>query len=134
MKVLRLRFWANEEESGKSGTWVLSRTGPINFFKERFAQIRPVLRETQGSLNTIFSDLLLRLSSKSQLQSQIRLALVEILLEMYFLVDQVDWEQSNIVMGDYICYLISLPSNYKRRACIMYWETIEQWMIIEFSL
>ena len=89
MAVLRLRFWANEEENGKSGTWVLSRTGPINYFEERFSQIRPVLRDTQGSLNMIFSVLLLRLSSKSQLQSQIRLALVERLLEMYFLVDQV---------------------------------------------
>ena len=63
--------------------------GPINFIEEQFAQIQLVLRETQGSLSTIFSDLLLRPSSKSQLQSQIRLAFVEILLEMYFLVDQV---------------------------------------------
>ena len=52
-------------------------------------RIRLVLRETQGSLSMIFSDLLLRLSSKSQLQSQIRLALVERLLKMYFLDDQV---------------------------------------------
>ena len=88
MIVLRLRFWENEEEYGKSETWVLSKTGPINFSKERFAQIRPVLRETQGSLSMIFSNLLLRPSSKSPLQSQIRLALVERLLEIYFLVDK----------------------------------------------
>ena len=89
MTVLRLRFWANEEESGKYGTWVLSRTDPINFKEEHFAQIRPVLRETQGSLSTIFLALLLLSSSKSQLQSQIRLALVERWMEIYFQVDQV---------------------------------------------
>ena len=90
MTVLWLRFWANEEESRKSRTWVLSRTDQINFFKEWFAQIWPVLREMQGSLSTIFSDLLLRPSSKlSQLQIQIRLGFVEILMEIYFLVDQV---------------------------------------------
>ena len=89
MTVLRLRFGTNEDESGKSVTWVLSRTNQINFSKEWFAQIWPLLRETQGSLSTIFSDLLLRSSSKlSQLQIQIRLILVEILMEIYFLVDQ----------------------------------------------
>ena len=88
--VLRLRFWANEEESRKSGTWVLSRTDQINLFEEWFVQIRPVLREMQGSLRKILSDLLLRQSSKlSQLQIQIRLGFVEILMEIYFLVDQV---------------------------------------------
>ena len=51
-------------------------------------QIRPILRETQGSLSTIFLDLLLWSSSKSQVQSQIRLALVERWMEIYFLVDQ----------------------------------------------
>ena len=56
--------------------------------KEEFAQIQLVLRETQGSLSTIFSDLLLRPSSKSQLQSQIRLALVERWMEIYLLVYQ----------------------------------------------
>ena len=61
----------------------------LTFLNEQFAQIRPVLRETQGYLSMIFSDLLLRSSSKSQLQSQICLDLVEILLEIYFLVDQV---------------------------------------------
>ena len=89
MTVLQLRFWENEEESGKSGTWVLSIMGPINFRKELFAQIRPISSNGQGFLNTIFSVMLLRPSSKSQLESQIRLALVEGLLEMYFLVDQV---------------------------------------------
>ena len=87
MTVLRLRFWENEE--GKYGTWVLSRTGPINSIRERFAQIRPVLRETQGSPSIIFSYFLLRPSSKSQLQRQIRLALVERWMEIYFQVDQV---------------------------------------------
>ena len=85
MTVLRLRFWENEEEYGKFETWVFSKTGPINFKQERFAQIQPVLRETQGSLSMIFIDLLLQSSSKSQLQSQIRLALVERLLKMYFM-------------------------------------------------
>ena len=62
----------------------------LTFFKEWFAQIQPVLREIEGSWSMIFSDLLLRSSSKlSQLQIQIRLAFVEILLEIYFLVDQV---------------------------------------------
>ena len=61
----------------------------LPLIKERFAQIRPVLRETQDYLSTIFSDLLLQPSSKSQLQSQIRLALVERLLKMYFMDDQV---------------------------------------------
>ena len=87
--VLRLIFWANGEWSGKSETWVLSKTDRINFIWEWFAQIRHVLRETEGSLSTIFSDLLLRPSSKlSQLQIQIRLALVERWMEIYFLVDQ----------------------------------------------
>ena len=81
MTVLRLRFWANEEESGKSGTWVLSRTNQINFTLERFSQIRPLLRETQNYLSTIFLDLLLRSSSKlSQLQIQIRLVVVELFI------------------------------------------------------
>ena len=114
MIVLRLRFFSNEEESKKFGTWVLSRTGPTNFINEWFAQIRHVLRETQGYLSMIFSDLLLQPSSKSQLQSQIRLALVERLLEIYFMV-------YHIVVEDYICYLISPPSDYKRRTCIVYW-------------
>ena len=87
----------------------------LTFKNEWFVQIRPILRDTQGSLNTIFSVLLLRPSSKSELQSQIRLALVERMLEIYFMVD-------HIVMEDYICYLISPPSDYKRRTCIVYWE------------
>ena len=45
---------SNEEEFGKYGTWVLSRTDPINFSIEWFAQIRFVLREMQGSLSTSF--------------------------------------------------------------------------------
>ena len=35
-QFLRLRFWANEDEFGKSGTWVLSRTGPIIFITTVF--------------------------------------------------------------------------------------------------
>jgi len=50
---------------------------PVNFIEEWFAQIRLLLRETQGSLSMIFSDLLLQPSSKSQLRSQIHLALVD---------------------------------------------------------
>ena len=85
-----MRLWANEEESRKSGTWVLSRTDQINYCKEWFAQIRHVFREMQGSLSTFFLDLLLRPSSKlSQLQIQIQLGFVERLMEIYFLVDQV---------------------------------------------
>ena len=81
MTILRLIFWANGEEFGKSRTWVLSKTERINFIKERFAQIWPVLREMEGSLSTIILDLLLRPSSKlSQLQIQIRPIPVEWLM------------------------------------------------------
>ena len=86
---MQLRFWANEEEYGKSGTWVLSRIGQINFMQEQFAQIRPVLREKHSYLSMIFLDFLLQPSSKlSQLQIQIRLAVVERWMEIYFVVDQ----------------------------------------------
>ena len=61
----------------------------LTLVTELFFQIWTVLRETQGSLSMIFSDLLLRPSSKSQMQGQIRIALVERLLKMYFLDDQV---------------------------------------------
>ena len=77
MTILHWTFQVNGEESGKFGTWVLSRTDPINLSEEWFAQIRLVLRERQGSLSTIFLDLQLRSSSKSQLQTQIRLVFVE---------------------------------------------------------
>ena len=62
----------------------------LNLGKERFAKIQPVLREMQGYLRIIFLDLLLWPSSKlSQLQIQIQLSLVEIFIEIYFLLDQV---------------------------------------------
>jgi hypothetical protein len=53
------------------------QNGPNYLHIKPFAQIRPVQGDTQGSLSTIFSDLQLRPSSKSQLQSQIRLVLVD---------------------------------------------------------
>ena len=56
MTILRLTFWANGEESQKSGTCILSRTDRIKFSKEWFAHIRHVLREMEGSLNMIFSE------------------------------------------------------------------------------
>ena len=39
MTVLHWTVWENGEESGKSETWVLSRTDQINFLKEFFSQI-----------------------------------------------------------------------------------------------
>lgn len=53
------------------------QNGPNYLPEEQIAQIRLVQGETQGSLSTIFSDLQLRPSSKSQLQTQIRLVFVE---------------------------------------------------------
>ena len=108
MIALQLIFWENGEESGKSGTWVLSRTDCINFFKERFAQIWPVLRETEGSLGTIFSDLLLRPSSKlSQLQIQIRLVPIERLMEISFLADQAIGTIQYCYEGSYLLFNFS---------------------------
>ena len=36
----------------------------------------------------------------------------------------IGWEKFNFVMRDHIYYLISPLSDYKRRACIMYWKTM----------
>ena len=119
MTILRLIFWADGEESGKSGTWVLSRTDRINFSEKWFSQIRPVLTETEGSLSMIFLDWHLRSSSKlSQLQIQIRLVPVEWLMERYFRYDLADqlvvknpillWES----FCNHLCWNFSLLSVY----------------------
>ena len=119
MTVFRLRFWVNGEEFGKFKTWVLSKTDQINFRKEWFAQIRPVLRETKVYLSTIFSDLLLRSSSKlSQLQIQIWHVPVEWFMEIYpryDLADQLVEDNPNLLWESFFNYLycnFSLRSAY----------------------
>ena len=58
MTVLHWMFWENGEESGNSGTWVLSKTDQISFVMRSFPKIQSVLREIKDSLKMIFSDLL----------------------------------------------------------------------------
>ena len=100
MTVFHWTYWENGEEYGKYETWVLSKMGRLNFFIEQFAKIWPVLRETEGSLRTIFPDSLLWPFSKFfQLQYQIRPVLVKWLMEIYFLADQVVGKNPILLWG-----------------------------------